>query len=88
MGVTCQRFYFAKDMNGDLVFTITDVWLIIKFIWLLPAKIFMSMIESFPGLVTFFESACSTGDSWGGGIFSLLIWVVLLAWLATWGNTA
>jgi hypothetical protein len=70
----CGRFYFAKDMNGDFMFTISDVWLMIKFAWLLPAKIAMTMIESSPQLVTFLESNCTTGDSWGAGIFSLIAW--------------
>lgn len=74
----CGRFYFAKDMNGDFVFTISDVWLMIKFVWLLPAKIAMTLIESNPQLVTFLESNCTTGDSWGAGIFSLFAWFAVM----------
>ena len=75
----CQRFHIVKDMNGDLVFSISDVWLIIKFVWLLPAKVVMSLIQSNPKWATFFEIDCSTGDSWGGGLFSLVGWFVILA---------
>lgn len=74
MNDLCNRFYFAKDMNGDFVFTISDVWLMIKFVWLLPAKIAMRIVDSSPQLVTFLESNCNTGDSWGAGIFSLFAW--------------
>lgn len=75
----CQRFHIVKDMNGDLVFSISDVWLIVKFVWLLPSKVVMSLIQSTPKWATFFEIDCSTGDSWGGGLFSLVGWFVILA---------
>lgn len=75
----CQRFHIVKDMNGDLVFTISDVWLMIKFIWLLPAKAVAGLMQSSPEWAAFFEIACSTGESWGGGIFSLVGWFVILA---------
>lgn len=74
----CERFHFVKDMNGDLVFSISDVWLIIEFIWLLPAKVVVSLAHNQPKLAAFFEIDCSTGNSWGGGIFSLFVWFVVL----------
>ncbi len=75
----CGRFHFAKDMNGDFVFSISDVWLMIKFIWLLPAKAVVGLMHSTPTWAAFFEIDCSTGESWGGGIFSLFAWFVILA---------
>lgn len=74
----CGRFHFAKDMNGDLMFTISDIWLMIKFIWLLPAKAIMALIDNSPQLVTFFEATCAMGDSWGGGVLSFFGWLVIL----------
>lgn len=73
----CQRFHIVKDMNGDLLFSISDVWLIIKFIWLLPAKAVVSLIENNSKWAAFFEINCSTGESWGGGMFSLVGWFVI-----------
>jgi len=74
----CGLFRFSKDMNADQVFSITDVWLIIKFIWLLPAKIIMFLVHNSPKLSAFFEVDCSTGNSWGGGIFALFGWIVII----------
>ena len=74
----CERFHFVKDMNGDFVFSISDVWLIVKFIWLLPAKVVMYVVENQPAMATFFEIDCSTGESWGGGFFSLIAWIIVL----------
>ena len=74
----CARFHIVKDMNGDLVFSISDVWLIIKFIWLLPAKAVVGFSHNVSAWATFFEIDCSTGESWGGGIFSLFVWFVVL----------
>lgn len=74
----CERFHIVKDMNGDGMFTISDVWLIIKFIWLLPTKAVVGMAQNFPTLATFFEINCSMGESWGGGIFSLAAWFFAL----------
>jgi hypothetical protein len=73
----CGRFYFAMDMNGDGAVTISDVWLIIQYLWLLPAKIVMLVIEGFPPLAAFLEITCETGTSFGGGVFSLLPWLVV-----------
>jgi hypothetical protein len=73
----CGRFYFAKDMNGDLIFTIADVGLMIKFVCLLPAKAVVGLIATSPDLARFFEIDCSTGESWGGAIFSLCVVTVV-----------
>lgn len=92
MNNLCGRFYFAKDMNGDFVFTISDVWLMIKFIWLLPVKAVLALIETNPKWVTFFEIDCSTGESWGGGILAFFGWIAILTLivvlLAELGNRA
>lgn len=73
----CGRFHFAKDMNGDLAFSISDVWLIIYYIWLLPAKLVIGIAHNTDWMATFFEINCSTGESWGGGIFSLFVWFII-----------
>lgn len=82
MNDPCGRFFIAKDMNGDFVFTITDVWLIAKYIWLLPAKAVVYLFENSPSWARFFEITCSTGESLGGAIFSLFVWGVVLAFIS------
>lgn len=82
----CERFRFALDMNADMVFTISDVWLMFKFIWLLPAKAVVGCVHEIPRLAAFFEINCQTGESWGGGVFSFFGWnvVVLIVWMIVW----
>jgi hypothetical protein len=88
----CGRFHFAKDMNGDFVFTISDVWLMIKFVWLLPVKAVLALIETDSKWMTFFEVDCSTGESWGGGILAFFGWIAILvlivSLLVEFGNRA
>ncbi|HXM83544.1 MAG TPA: hypothetical protein VN929_16660 [Burkholderiales bacterium] len=73
----CRRFHFAADMNGDGVFTISDVFLIAKQIWLLPANLIVGTLQEIPIIATFFEMDCSTGQSFGGAIFSLFAWFII-----------
>lgn len=79
----CGRFHLVKDMNNDGVFSITDVWQIIEFIWLLPAKAAIAIIQNNPKIATFLEIDCATGTSWGGGIFSFFAWCMLLGIIAS-----
>lgn len=67
----CSRFHFALDMNGDSAFTISDVELMLKFVWLLPAKLVVGFVHQNPQLTSFFEVTCSTGEGLGGAVFSL-----------------
>ena len=80
MNDICRRFHFAKDMNGDFMFTITDVRLMIEFVWFLPVKTLLALIETTPGNATFFEIDCSTATSWGGGILAFFGWIAIF-WL-------
>ncbi len=64
-------------MNGDLAFTISDVWLILKFLWLLPAKAVIGIVHAEAQMLgRFLELTCDTGAGWGGAIFSFFIWYV------------
>lgn len=78
MNEYCGRFLIAIDMNGDLAFTISDVWLISKFVWLMPAKVVIGVLHETPGTATFFEIGCGTGEGWGGAIFSFFVWLIVL----------
>lgn len=78
----CGRFYFAKDMNGDGVFSISDIWLIIHDAWLLPSKATIVLLQQSEDLARFFELSCNTGESWGGGIYSFICWVFVLVLVA------
>jgi hypothetical protein len=74
----CKRFYFAADMNADLAFTISDVWLLSKQAWLLPAKGVVALLHEHDDWASFFEITCATGEGAGGAIFSLFAWMIVL----------
>ncbi len=78
MDAYCNRFRFAWDMNGDLAFTVSDVWLLVKAIFLLPATASTSVLHRFEATAVFFEIDCHTGQGIGGAIVSLMLW----PWLA------
>lgn len=82
MNEFCGRFYLAWDMNGDLAFTISDIWLIAAFVWLLPAKAVVGFLHS-TKLAAFFEISCSTGEGIGGAVFSLFVWFLLISFSIT-----
>ncbi len=69
-------------MNGDLAVTVSDVGLWVKFAFLLPSKLVTSLAHRADGLAQFFEVNCATGDGWGGGVFSLLVWLIAWAFFA------
>lgn len=71
----CGRFRFAWDMNANGAVTITDIGLLLKFFFLLPAISATSVLSEFPALTNFFEVNCHTGTSWGGAYFSIIVWI-------------
>lgn len=75
----CGRFQFSADMNGDLAFTISDVWEMAKLAWLLPSNALTALLHESDRLASFFEIGCATGQGLGGGLFSLLCWLFLAA---------
>lgn len=72
---TCYRFGFLGDMNGDMLFTITDVWLLLEVLWLLPSN-FIVHVASIGAVGRFFEIDCGTGRGLGGMVFSSFAWFV------------
>ena len=70
----CGRFRFAWDMNANGTVTITDIELLLKFFFLLPATCATLVLSAFPALANFFEVNCDTGSKWGGAIFSIIVW--------------
>lgn len=79
----CKRFVFVLDMNGDGMFTISDVGLLFKAAFLLPSSFVASMLHRYDATAQFFEIDCSSGRGLGGATFSFVAWLALLALLAT-----
>lgn len=63
-------------MNFDGAITISDLWLLTKFLWLLPSKLVMEAIAGSSRLAQFFEIDCFTGESFGGAVFSFFAWYI------------
>lgn len=79
----CQNFLPRADMNGDYVYTISDLWLQIKTVFHLPAKLLVEALDTFPGVAQFLELTCWSGESLIGGAFSLIAWAVVLTVVST-----
>lgn len=63
----CGRFYFAFDMNGDGLTTVSDIWMLFKNFFLIPSKAIVEPISHLPKIASFFEMDCLTGEGGGGG---------------------
>jgi hypothetical protein len=72
------RWHFAIDMNGDGVFTIDDVWLMVKYVYFAPGDwlVFGHMAD--PDLPTLFELDSSWLYGWASGVISGLVWFIVL----------
>lgn len=78
----CGRFYFAFDMNGDGLTTISDIWMLFKTLFLMPSKAIAELIAHLPEFASFFEMDCLTGEGVGGAVFSAMVWFFVLASVA------
>lgn len=70
----CQNIFPRVDMNGDYVYTISDLWLQIKTVFFIPARLLVEVLASFPGVARFLELNCWSGESVMGGAVSMLAW--------------
>jgi hypothetical protein len=72
------RWHFAIDMNGDGVFTLDDVWLMVKYIYFAPGDllIFGHMVD--PDLPTLFELDASWLYGWASGVISGIVRFIAL----------
>jgi hypothetical protein len=68
----------ALDANADGVLTLGDFVTWAGYIFHLPAYTGMIIVDSFPLAAQFFAVDCRTGFGWGGTLFSLLAWALLV----------
>ena len=78
----CRRWKFAWDPNHDGVLNYRELTSLLHFVFDLPAKAVMSLVDSQPHLRRFFESDCHTATGLGGGVFSLVVWLMLYGLVA------
>ncbi|MBN9370970.1 hypothetical protein [Hydrogenophaga sp.] len=74
----CQNFLPRADMNGDQIYTITDLWLQIKAIWLIPGNVGLEVLASVPGAVQFLELDCWSASGFIGAIVSGYLWGLVI----------
>jgi hypothetical protein len=75
-----QRFQFQRDMNGDYQFTITDVWEMVRYVYYAPGD---GMVCLFYGTEfgRFMEFSSNSLQGLGSGVFSGIVWFVLLVFV-------
>jgi hypothetical protein len=74
------RGAFGWDMNGDGQTTISDVWLVIKWLFYAPGDwLLLVFMRNFPGGALFFEVTPQSIYGFGSGVLSVL------AWMSLWG---
>jgi hypothetical protein len=72
------RWHFAADMNGDGIFTISDVWLMVKYVYFAPGDLVIFAHLSDRELPTLFELDASWLYGWTSGVISGLVWFIVL----------
>lgn len=74
----CENLQLRIDMNGDSAYTITDLWLQIKGVYLLPANAIVEASLPSSGLSRFLELDCWSAHGIVGAILSGFLWWVAL----------
>jgi hypothetical protein len=87
-GVDCgPRWNFLKDMNHDGVYSISDLWIQIKYVLFAPGDGVICLIAQDQRLSTFLELGNHSYGNWFSVIVSLVSWplalVIVLAILAS-----
>ena len=72
------RWYFALDMNGDGIFTIDDVWLMVKYFYFAPGDLVIFAHMADPDLPTLVEVDASWLYGWTSGVISALVWFIVM----------
>ena len=69
------RWFFATDMNCDGLFTVSDIWSLIEWVFFLPGDgLLLVLMEMLPGIGTFFELMPESYGGWFSGTVSFLSW--------------
>jgi len=77
----CQAL--STDMNFDGLYTVTDLWLQIVWIFTLPGNLAINVILSDARWRTFFEVTPLSCGGAGAAVFSLFAWMFLFSLIST-----
>ncbi len=72
------RWFIAKDMNCDGVFTISDVGLWAEWAFFLPGDGFLWALMQWQNIAIFLELTPAAYSGWISGIFSVIIWFLAM----------
>jgi hypothetical protein len=64
--------------NGDGVFTIDDVWLMVRYVYFAPGDLLVFGQMADPDLPTLFDLDASWLYGWASGTISGLVWFIVL----------
>ena len=71
---------FAAEMHGSDVFTITNVWLMMKYVYFAPGDLLiLSLMVANPKLAAFLELDASKLYGWASGVISGIAWLTALS---------
>lgn len=71
------RWFIAKDMNCDGVFTISDVGLWLEWAFFLPGDgLLWAVMRGSPKMATFLEITPADYGGWSMGIISASLWLL------------
>ncbi len=73
------RWFIAKDMNCDGVFTISDVLLWGEWVFFLPGDGLLWALMEWQSVATFLELTPAAYSGWSSGIVSAIIWLIAIA---------
>jgi len=82
------RWFIAKDMNCDGVFTISDMGLWLEWAFFLPGDGMLWTLMQLPKIATFLELTPIAYGGWISGIASAVVWINTLGTLAMIGVEA
>jgi hypothetical protein len=67
-------------MHGDGVFTISDVWLMVKYVYFAPGDLLiLSLMAENPKFAAFLELDASSLYGWKSGVISGIAWLIALS---------
>ncbi len=81
-----SRWHLASDMNGDAVFTMTDISILFRYFLYAPGDGLIYFASQSPGATSFFEISPASYYSSGSLVVSIIVWLFALGILGSLSN--
>jgi hypothetical protein len=77
------RWQFSWDMNGDGVITISDTWLLLKWLFFAPGDyLLLWFMQVVPQAAIYFEVTPASLFGLGSGVLSFFCWMIPILWIS------